>query len=85
MFDFETRQDIEHDEETPGTWRHKVNFCVAQRVCDLCKDCWKPDDNCSICGQREFIFAGEMALNDFCTWLFRVEHQGFTVCFLIRF
>jgi len=59
----------------------QVNFCVAQRACEQCKDDWSADNPCASCGQREYIFEGEDTLDKFCEWLFCEEHKDCTVSF----
>ena len=59
-----------------GAYEHISNLCVAQKVCTLCMD---KTHVCELCGQREYIFAGENSLNDFCEWLFSEENYNVTV------
>ena len=59
-----------------GSYEHKPNLCVAQKVCTLCMD---NDEECETCGQQEHIFRGKNTLEEFCQWLFSEENFQATV------
>ena len=71
-FDFESTQE---------TGEHHVNFCVAQRGCDICMDL-QIDQPCPTCSQfsggREMIFEGVDALANFCGWEMGDDNKGVT-------
>jgi hypothetical protein len=61
-------------------WHWQVNYCVAQKACDQCKDGWSVDVLCGDCGEdRELIFEGEDTLDEFCRWLFQEKHKHYVV------
>ena len=72
FFDFESTQE---------TSEHHVNFCVAQRGCDICMDL-PIDQPCPTCSQfpggREMIFEGVDALANFCGWILGDDNKGVT-------
>lgn len=45
---------------------HEPNWCIAHKVCTLCKD----KDKCEYCGQMEYIFKEENTAEECCEWLF---------------
>ncbi|XP_052806406.1 uncharacterized protein LOC128235642 [Mya arenaria] len=59
-----------------GSYEHKPNLCVAQKVCTLCMN---TEESCESCGQRERVFRGEQTVFDFCQWLFSEENYNTTV------
>lgn len=66
-FDFETQQ-------LPASGakglKHRVNLCVAEKVCDLC---YEKEGVCAQCGPSLHVFPkkdDEDALDSFCRWLF---------------
>ena len=59
-----------------GSYEHKPNLCVAQKVCTVCMD---NDEECENCGQREHVFRGENTLEEFCQWLFAEDNYDSTV------
>ena len=56
-----------------GTFEHKPNLCVTQKVCT---ECIKHKASCIECGKREHVFRGDSTLNDFCNWLFSEENYN---------
>ena len=36
-----------------GSYEHRPNLCVAQKVCTVCMD---QNDECDMCGQKEYVF-----------------------------
>ena len=67
-------------EETEQRTRHvhKVNLCVAHKVCRHCYEDQKPTPDCLGCGEK--IFYGLSALDDFCVWLFNKRNKD-AICF----
>ena len=59
-----------------GSYAHRPNLCVAQKVCTLCMN---ESEKCDLCGQREMVFRGENTLDYFCQWLFSEENYKATV------
>ena len=59
-----------------GSYEHKPNLCLVQKVCSLCMD---RDGACENCGEREHVFSGESTLDNFCQWLFSEENFDSTV------
>ena len=59
-----------------GSYEHRPNLCVAQKVCTLCMDI---SEYCDECGQREHVFSGDSALDKFCQWLFSEKNFDSTV------
>lgn len=59
-----------------GSYEHKPNLCVAQKVCTACMD---NDEECETCGQREYTFRGKNTLEEFCRWLFSEDNYQATV------
>ena len=59
-----------------GSYEHKPNLCVVQKVCTFCMD---KEDECEDSGQREYIFSGDNTLNNFCQWLFSEGNYDSTV------
>ncbi len=51
-----------------GSFEHKPNLCVVQKVCEDCMDIQL--DECDNCGVRENVFSGTNTTDDFCEWLF---------------
>jgi hypothetical protein len=50
------------------------------QACDICKDMdLLSEPDCTSCGQRNFYFSGDSALDDFCNWLFTEDNVGCTV------
>ena len=72
FFDFESTQE---------TGEHHVNFCVAQRGCDICMDL-PINHPCPTCSQfpggREMIFEGVDVLANFCGWKLGDDNKGVT-------
>jgi len=58
-----------------GSYEHRPNLCVVQKVCTLCMN----DDDCEMCGERERVFKGDNTLDEFCQWLFSEENYQSTV------
>uniref|UniRef100_A0A914UUB4 DNA-directed DNA polymerase n=1 Tax=Plectus sambesii TaxID=2011161 RepID=A0A914UUB4_9BILA len=78
IFDFECQQCEKVGETELGpTYLHKVNYCIAHKVCDSCKT--RPiEEGCPRCGpKRKFDFK---TLEEFCSWLFGEGGRG-SVCF----
>lgn len=50
-----------------GSYEHKPNLCVVQKVCTVYMNI---EMACDSCGQREKFFAGDSTLDEFCQWLF---------------
>ena len=61
---------------TCGTYGHRPNLCVAQKVCTLCMDI---SEYCDECGQREHVFSGVSTLDEFCHWLLSEKKFDSTV------
>ena len=59
-----------------GSYEHRPNLCVAQKVCTLCMDI---SEYCDECGHREHVFSGNSALDEFCQWLFSEKNFDSTV------
>ena len=60
-----------------GSYEHKPNLCVAQKVCSLCIN--QPITSvseCDRCGRNEMVFSGKDTAEDFCRWLLSEEHYG---------
>jgi hypothetical protein len=58
-----------------GNYEPTPNLCVVQKVCTSYID--KTND-CELCGQREYICAGENTLTVFCEWLFLEDNYPAT-------
>ena len=65
-------------ETMPGEVVHEVNLVVAHKVCSRCLERDGDDDDvdCEVCQDRRRVFRTR---DEFCQWLFRPEHKGFTV------
>ena len=61
-------------ETMPGEEVHEVNLVVAHKVCSQCLH--DETIECSVCQDRRRVFRSR---DEFCQWLFRPEHRGFTV------
>ncbi|WAQ94967.1 hypothetical protein MAR_007438, partial [Mya arenaria] len=65
---------------TCGSFEHRPNLCVVQRVCTQCLDSnLSIDSECDHCGKNELVFKGEKTTQQFCQWLFSEENLGATV------
>ncbi|XP_052779212.1 uncharacterized protein LOC128216636 [Mya arenaria] len=65
---------------TCGSFEHRPNVCVVQRVCTQCLDSnLSIDSECDHCGKNELVFKGEKTTQQFCQWLFSEENVGATV------
>ena len=63
-----------------GTYQHRPNLCVVQKVCELClQGPVTSDSSCKSCGKNERMFQGRQTTKDFCQWLFSDENVGATV------
>lgn len=73
FYDFETTQNTKIDE---NTFLHKVNFCVAQKVCNHCMNETFDDENiCGYClgGCSEIFDNGDETLNNFIDFVLDTE------------
>lgn len=55
FYDFETQQNV----RLRGNWNVKLhipNFCVVQRICNICCNDNEIENPCNTCGIRQFIF-----------------------------
>ena len=59
-----------------GSYEHRPNLCVAQKLCTLRMN---ESEKCDLCGQREMLIRGENTLDDFCQWLFSEDNYKATV------
>ncbi|XP_052761746.1 uncharacterized protein LOC128204370 [Mya arenaria] len=63
-----------------GSFEHRPNFCVAQKVCGKClQNPVSPQSTCHACGKNEQVFRGTETTDTFCKWLFSEENAGATV------
>ena len=63
-----------------GSFEHKPNLCVVQKVCEHCMDrAITPESICASCGKNERVFSGMDTSTEFCRWLFSEENFESTV------
>jgi len=61
---------------------HVVNLVVAHKVCSRCMDRDNDEDvTCDVCQDRRRVFRTR---DEFCRWLFRPEHRGFTAGIFVQ-
>ncbi|WAR09982.1 ZN358-like protein [Mya arenaria] len=62
-----------------GTFQHRPNLCVAQKVCGSCVEYPITSESfCRVCGKNERVFQGIDTTDKFCKWLFSEENTGAT-------
>ena len=94
-FDFESRLDEEYHQVNYAVAKKVCSVCISTPDADDCNSCGsrclicrkKGDygvayemNACAVtCGKRTFHFSGELALEEFCKWVFCVDHKNYTV------
>ena len=62
-----------------GSFEHKPNMCVAQKVCSECMDKEVTRNSvCKNCGPNQVVFSGPNTIETFCKWLFSKQNIGST-------